>query len=364
MSDKTGIEWTDATWNPIRGCSRVSEGCRNCYAESVAHRFSGKGLPYEGLTTNGKWNGKISLVEEHLEDPLRWKRPRKIFVNSMSDLFHENVPVDYIMRIFEVMEKAHWHTFQILTKRAARMVDVIGGSSGAGLDAPPLPNVWLGVSVENQKAADERIPLLLQVPAAVRWLSCEPLLGRIDNIFQQYPCTKCGKRSHAEVWLDRCNHCSAKMEIPPLNVRNAPKSDFDLAGFAAIDWVVAGGESGDGARPMHPDWARSLRDQCQAAGVPYFFKQWGEWAPFFHVRDELKLKLPKSKNGKSFNYGAFLDKPCDLEPKFKAEGQFIPGLIMVDNPSMVRVGKKDANGETLRILDGRTWDEYPQAVTA
>lgn len=277
MADRSAIEWTEATWNPLRGCSRVSAGCQHCYAERVAARFSGPGMPYEGLihpSTRG-WNGTVRLVPEVLDQPLRWKRPRRIFVNSMSDLFHESVSDATIAAVFGVMAAAPQHTFQVLTKRPERALrwfagmadhpreklhECVKGALGyhhpcrpaINAGAWPLPNVWLGVSVEDQAAADERIPLLLQCPAAVRWLSCEPLLGRVDL------------RSH-------------------LKSRATPGPDHqfgDRLGHAGrLHWIVAGGESGPGARPMHPDWARSLRDQCAAAGVPFFFKQWGEWAP-------------------------------------------------------------------------------------
>lgn len=279
MGDTTGIEWTDSTWNPIRGCSRVSEGCRNCYAERVAARFSGPGLPYDGLaglkviTSNPDepggelrpyWTGKVAIAHAHLADPLRWKRPRRIFVNSMSDLFHDNVSDETIAGIFGIMAAAPHHTFQVLTKRPKRMLewfrwvtpnefdvlhchadDVL---SSAGIDIPdrwrllryyasdehawrwPLPNVWMGVTVENQAAAIERIPFLRVTPAAVRFLSCEPMLERLN-----------------------------------------------LAGMLeGVHWVIAGGESGPKARPMRYEWARTLREQCEVAGVPYFFKQWGE----------------------------------------------------------------------------------------
>lgn len=275
MADRSTIEWTEATWNPMRGCSRVSDGCKHCYAERVAARFAGPGMPYEGLihpSTRG-WNGTVRLVPEALDQPLRWKRPRRIFVNSMSDLFHESVPPSVIAAIFAVMASAPQHTFQVLTKRPERawfwfdwmltqtrdkLHECLKGAMGyhhprrpAINGIPwPLPNVWLGVSVENQAAADKRIPLLLQCPAAVRWLSCEPLLGPIDFFASSGVWSELGY----EPWLNR-----------PI--------------LGDVHWLVAGGESGPGARPMHPDWARTLRDQCAAAGVPFFFKQWGEWSP-------------------------------------------------------------------------------------
>jgi len=294
--DNTGIEWTDSTWNPVRGCARVSEGCRNCYAESIAARFSGPGKPYEGLIhpkTRG-WNGKVRLVPEALQIPWRWSRGRRIFVNSMSDLFHEDVPFEFIAAVFFVMAHTTRHTYQILTKRPARMLEFfewareddtgvweaeriseVGGEHPAvkalgwepwregkrhgGYDncGPGFPyeNVWIGVSVEDQVAADERIPLLLQTPAAVRFLSCEPLLGPLSLR-----------------WLPAFDGNAIKP-------RERGESTDHLDGLRKLDWVIAGGESGHGARPMHPDWARKLRDECSAASVPFFFKQWGEWLP-------------------------------------------------------------------------------------
>lgn len=290
MADKTGIEWTDATWNPLRGCSRVSEGCRHCYAEGVAKRFSGPGLPYDGLIAKGgQWNGEIKLVPELLDQPLRWRRPRRIFVNSMSDLFHENVPDTYIDKVFAVMAMAHWHTFQVLTKRPERMRSYFadmkhsfdrGFNVCAFFNAKDddidriakvpqgLPNVWLGVSVEDQAAAEVRIPLLLQTPAAVRWISAEPLLGALDlTSIDMLPGVQ-----HEDV-LCHLNALTGVIAGP----------DDQLP---ALDWVVVGGESGAGARVMQSDWAHSLRDQCAAAGVPFLFKQWGEWAPNWFNDDQ------------------------------------------------------------------------------
>jgi protein gp37 len=276
------IQWTDEVWNPVRGCTRVSEGCRNCYAERLAAspRLSGPGKAYEGLathTTNGpRWTGKVQLVEDALTKPLHWKGPRKVFVNSMSDLFHEDVPYSFIDRVFAVMALAPQHQFQILTKRPAVMMkyfaivtgtDRIGDAvrtlnrdglnpdkrchPAAALHQWPLPNVWLGVSVEDQATANERIPNLLVTPATVRFLSCEPLLGSVD--------------------------------LESLDINDW--KPFDCLGIAIgdtenkIDWVITGGESGPNARPVHPDWLRSLRDQCARAAVPFFFKQWGEYRP-------------------------------------------------------------------------------------
>jgi protein gp37 len=282
MGDKTGISWTDASWNCIRGCSRVSEGCRHCYAETMAGRFSDPGQPYHGLVTlrkgkvKPKWNGKIDFIPKHLLDPLRWQKPRRIFVNSMSDIFHENLSFEHIAAIFAVMLLAKQHKFQVLTKRSKRMKEffawagtltmpqLIGYAYRALKDHPeelktlaradrdlgaytwPLPNVWLGVSVENQEAADERIPDLIACPAAVRFLSCEPLIGQV--ILQGDSVSESGGM-HSRKYLR------------------------GIEGDQRIHWVIAGCESGPGMRPCDHRWLRSLRDQCKAAGTKYFLKQ-------------------------------------------------------------------------------------------
>jgi protein gp37 len=291
MSDDSKIEWTDATWNPVRGCSRVSDGCRHCYAERVAARFSGPGMPYEGLIKFGKpssvrdprWSGEVRMVPEHLAAPLRWRRPRRVFVNSMSDLFHESLPDSAIDRVFAVMMVSSLHatrgghTFQSLTKRAKRMREYltdpgtqerVARAAGTMMEdgdgwfdaiafrkeglAHPL--IWLGASVENQAAADERIPELLRTPAAVRWLSCEPLLGPVEIR---------GER-------DRCGDCDPCLGGAPCSVTGTHLNALHPDG---INWIVAGCESGPGARPCDVAWLRSLRDQCAAAGVAFFLKQ-------------------------------------------------------------------------------------------
>ncbi len=285
MAESTKIEWTDATWNPITGCSVVSPGCTNCYAMKLAGTRLKHHPTRAGLTTDSKagpvWNGQVRFNESMLLDPLKWRRPRMIFVCAHGDLFAENVPDEWIDQVFAVMALAPQHTFQVLTKRPERMREymtsphaatriydivmdmVVVDGAKAILTTPethdiapdgnkvrlgvwPLPNVWLGVSVEDQKRADERIPVLLETQAAIRWISAEPLLGMLDV------------RRHIEM---------AHLD-----------SELGLSN-PGIDWVVAGGESGPGARPMHPDWARSLRDQCAAAEVPFLFKQWGEYIP-------------------------------------------------------------------------------------
>jgi protein gp37 len=275
MSAETGIEWTDRTWNPIRGCSRVSEGCRNCYAERVAFRFSGPSLfgdgkpaPYAGLVErrNGRpaWTGAIRVVEDAILEPLSWRKPARVFVNSMSDLFHEGVSDETLDRIFAVMALAPRHTFQVLTKRPARARAYLEARSrsatvwkgaaralgyalefdGVSLVPFPLPNVWIGTSVEDQATADARIPVLLETPAAVRFVSAEPLLGPVD--------------------LDRGGWSLLEPMKSPTGKRRP-----------GLDWVIVGGESGPGARPCDVRWVSAIVGDCQAAGVPVFVKQLG-----------------------------------------------------------------------------------------
>lgn len=287
MSDKTGISWTDATWNPVIGCTKVSAGCDNCYAIRTARRMTANPNPlvsqaYAGTEAGGEWTGKVNLLANRLDQPLRWRKPRRIFVNAQSDLFHKEVPDDFIARVFAVMALAPQHTFQVLTKRHGRMRSLLSsedfprlvfahayhngaediGDADWGHEDWPLSNVWVGVSVEDQATADLRIPALLDTPAAVRLLSCEPLLGPMDlQMAVPRPCT-CGP---GQTFL--------------IGETRAHKTGCPALRWPFPDWVIVGGESGPGARPMHPDWARSLRDQCAPVGVPYFFKQWGEHGP-------------------------------------------------------------------------------------
>lgn len=312
MADKSAIEWTNATWNPVRGCTRVSEGCRNCYAERIAARFSGPGMPYEGLaesTAQGpRWNGAVRLVPEHLADPLKWKRPRRIFVNSMSDLFHEGLSFEEIAAVYAVMAAAAQHTFQILTKRPERALafnrhrfgletcadsvareaessaEIVWDSRGSNVDLYraesgsrrevanrrpwpgwPLPNIHLGVSVEDQTAADRRIPVLLECPAAVRFVSYEPALDAVD--FTRLPLRREEGAMAQRQTLER------ESFRPP--TINALKGYSDNGDERRIDWVIVGGESGPGARPFDLAWARQIVEQCGAAGVPVFVKQLG-----------------------------------------------------------------------------------------
>jgi protein gp37 len=219
MSDRSHIEWTDATWNPVRGCTKITPGCAHCYAETFAERFRGvPGHPYEQ-------GFDLRLVPEKLAEPLRWRRSRMIFVNSMSDLLHKDVPDDYIVQVGRMMDSAPWHTFQVLTKRADRLLELLQTKLTF---AARRPHIWWGVSVENRKHGLPRVTRLQASPAGIRFLSIEPLLEALG----------------------------------PLDLRG-------------ISWVIVGGESGPGARPLKAGWVRQIRDQCSSANVPFFFKQWG-----------------------------------------------------------------------------------------
>jgi protein gp37 len=239
MSEHSTIEWTDATWNPIRGCTKISPGCAHCYAEVFAERFRGvPGHPYEQ-------GFDLRLIPGKLAEPFTWGKPKRVFVNSMSDLFHKDVPVDYIVEVCKVMRKANWHTYQILTKRSERLRDLLQGPLGfASLE----PHIWWGVSVEDRAHGLPRIDQLREAPARMRFLSVEPLLEDLGEI--------------------------------------------NLAG---VDWVIVGGESGHGARPMQKEWVLSIRDQCVQAGVPLFFKQWGG--------------IRKSKAGRELDGRTYDDQP-------------------------------------------------------
>jgi protein gp37 len=282
MAD-TAIEWSDAVWNPLAGCTRVSAGCQACYAERLAHRVAAMGhVKYHGLTrkvgSEVRWTGEVRFVEEALDLPLRWKKPRRIFVNSMSDLFHEKVTDEWIDRIFRTMVVAQQHTYQILTKRPERMREYIVSHQPA-VGAWPPSWIHLGVSVENQETADERIPLLLQTPAAVRFLSVEPLLGPVD----------------LTPWLAH--------ELTPddklmLAFAGGARTTEDLQRMARrIDWIIVGGESGPGARPCDIAWIRSVVAQAKAAGVPVFVKQLGRWVLGDHAGFRVNHWLMKDGRG-------------------------------------------------------------------
>jgi protein gp37 len=251
---ETKISWTDETWNPIVGCSKISEGCQNCYAEKMAHRLACMGVDgYDRAVASGpnefisQWSGTAAFVESRLDKPLKRKKPTTYFVCSMGDLFHESVPDEWIDKVFAVMARCPQHTFQVLTKRADRMLDYFHSPLGgipwkANRDwYEPLPNVMLGVTAENQATADERIPILLCTPAAARFVSVEPMLGPVD-----------------------VGRAASKIYNHPLG---------GMSGGPKIGWVICGCESGPKRRPMYLDWARDLQQQCETAGVPFFMKQ-------------------------------------------------------------------------------------------
>lgn len=357
----SSIEWTDATWNPIVGCTKVSAGCKHCYAEKMSIRLAlmanadeangrnpgRKGHYREVVDLQAKrWNRRVPLVPEALGDPLRWKKPRRVFVNSMSDLFHEEVPDSYIDKVFAVMALCPGHSFQVLTKRPTRAKEYLLSLAGdvpnrlffAHQDIPkprrwkggefpgwPLPNVWLGASIEDRDTADERIIHLVQSPAAVRFLSCEPLLGWIDL----EPYLWATGATTAGPFFDALgHHRGGSGGIGGQAITSFPTGD--------LHWVIAGGESGPGARPMHPDWARSLRDQCSAAGVPFFFKQWGAFRPV--------------ETGDGDGPGEVVDLSIDggIGPREDWGRESTNAL-------MIRVGKHVAGAE----LDGRLHQEWP-----
>lgn len=355
MADGTHIEWTDATWNPVTGCSVVSPGCTNCYAMKLAGGRLRHHPSRKGLTRNSKagpvWTGEVRFNEAELLKPLSWKRPRKIFACAHGDLFHPDVPDAWIDQVFAVAALCPHHVVQVLTKRSARMREYMSKAAGRIADAIialrrqrgddgvvvplphvapgapwwPLPNVWLGVSAEDQERADERLPDLLATPAAVRFLSAEPLLGPIDLTAAWHT----ENALSSECW-GQCGWCPAGH--PPLhNCQNGRPSLYEGRFQSGLDWVIVGGESGPGARPMHPDWARLIRDACADAGVAFHFKQHGAW------------------KGLEAGDGEW---PTD-------SGSFIrltfEGERAADGWPMQRVGKKFAG----RVLDGVTHDAFP-----
>jgi protein gp37 len=363
MADRSKIEWTDASWNPIRArnkttgrtgwhCEHVSEGCRNCYAEGFNRRL-GTGLAFKPGALSHE-DAELFLDESLLTQPLRWKRPRRIFVCSMTDLFSRFVPDEWIDKIFAVMALCPQHTFQVLTKRSERMknyvsaivetfhaspigmderfgglcVDLSGSPCAAGAFEEidwPLPNVWLGISAEDQGTADRRIPELLRTPSAMRFVSLEPLLGPIDLTWLAEPDDDKDGVIDALTgrnWIEETSGSATLQRV----WRHPGQCWKRFVGdpYFHLDWVIVGGESGPNARPMHPEWARSLRDQCIAAGAAFFFKQWGEWAPANSA------------------FGA------DVAEQLAA-------LQIDDRPDSWRVGKRAAG----RLLDGIEHDAFP-----
>lgn len=329
------IEWTDKTINPAVGCSPVSAACDHCYAARMATRLAGNpkaAQRYVGVVRDGAWTGQVNLFPEVMKQSLRRKVPTRFFVGSMTDLFHPSVPLHFLDKVFAYMCLAPQHTFQILTKRPGRMREyLLGMFMTAGwkrrlqMQLPPelqrsqewrdcrspLGNVWLGVTVEDQATADARIPELLKTPAAVRFISVEPMLGPVD--------------------LSAVRYCAD----PVLGMK------------WGLDWVICGGETGPGARPMHPDWARLLRDQCAASGVPFFFKQWGEFRP--------KKKASPVEDTRKFRDGDVYAVESDGRHE---EWIYDPEVFpwSEDMWWMDRIGKKKAG----RILDGQEWNEFPE----
>jgi protein gp37 len=316
MSGPTKIEWADAVWNPVTGCTKVSAGCTNCYAARQAKRFAGRfGYPAEHPFA-------VTLHPDRLDEPLRWRKPRRIFVCSMSDLFHPDVPFDFIARLWDTMFDALMggygedgkHKFLILTKRPERFLEFaqwMKGQKGRRID---YPGVWLGTSIEDQATADERIPRLLRCPAAVRFVSYEPPLGPVDLHSLAL------SEAKPSGFIDALGSQSGEFSFQSHRVGDLP----------SLDWVIAGGESGPKARPAHPDWFRSVQSQCQAAGVPFFFKGWGEWVPRATPARREDAKWP----------------PVPYRPGCPDE---LPWAWMD------RVGKKAAG----RLLDGVEHNAYP-----
>ncbi len=298
----TKIEWTNRTWNPIIGCSKCSPGCDNCYAEKMAKRIVLMNRNNEtrdnylsALNQYLNWNNHAVFCRNIINKPFRWKKPSMIFVCSMGDLFHESVPFGSIRTVFNVIYDNPHHTFQILTKRPERMAEFFNW-----LYQPvTFPNLWLGVTAENQEQADKRIPILLQIPAAIRFVSVEPMLGPVD-VMKYLVAPAGGTPEETEIYHDW------------------------------IDWIICGGETGPKARPMHPDWVRSLRDQCRVTGIPFFFKSWGEWL-------------------NSYDFGANLSKLYSKKKKLPLYFNF------PDATGMNKVGKKLAG----HLLDGVEYHQFP-----
>ena len=341
----TKIEWVTnldgtkgETWNPITGCTKISEGCQNCYAERMSKRLAGRcGYPKENPFA-------VTLHPDKLDQPLKWKKPRMIFVCSMGDLFHDDVPNKFIYDVWDVMVLNKQHIFLVLTKRPDRMKSFIEklmtnrmnyastfGNTLEGKEArrwaqKPVQNIWLGVTAENQQRADERIPILLQIPAAVRFISVEPMLGSVDVSYYLSYCGSCNAPINKMDPSWRWNGICWEHKCPS----NHPLLGY-FAAYTGVDWVICGGETGPGARPMHPEWARSLRDQCQAAGTPFFFKQWGKYISISQMPED--------------TYRAW-----DIHHGTEVGWEH-------DKP-VWKVGKKFAG----RLLDGREHNEYPEVT--
>lgn len=385
------IEWTGLTWNPIVGCSLASTGCAKCYAigeawrkmfhpnEAVAAKFAG--TVEKSKTGQLLWTGKVNFSEPALLAPLSRKKPTTWFVNSLSDLFHENVTIEQIDRIFAVMAMCPQHRFQVLTKRADRMRDYLSDPAWRGrvsdivcgwpLDElghgneyiadwrltahAPLPNVWLGVSVENQAAANDRIPALLHTPAVIRFLSCEPLVGAVDLTCVDINGDAEMDAVNPRLWADEIENwrgTADEWEDDFADWFGRRPDQVSGTMHPTLDWVICGGESGSGARPMHPNWARSLRDQCAEAGVPFFFKQWGEHCPLHGGLPPIPRRhIGWMQDDGRVEYDVSEDRTLEMADQ---EHQADRTLYTMT----VRVGKKAAG----RLLDGGTHDAMPEAA--
>jgi protein gp37 len=319
----TKIEWCDRVWNPVTGCSPISPGCDHCYAARMARRLRGRcGYPDDKPF-------RVTVHPDKLELPLKWQKPQRVFVNSMGDLFHEDVLDEFIAAVFATIFAAHQHIFMILTKRPERMKKWIDRFAVKEDGTPTCNNLWLGVTVENQEQ-DWRIKYLLDTPAAVRLVSIEPMLGVMDISPYLRIMRQCD--GHA-AW--ECNE--------------------DCLYRPKLDMVICGGETGPGARLLHPDWVRSLRDQCVAADVPFFFKQWGEWKECDYMGEDFGAPYTDSQciNGELWD----LDK-CDDEGRLYSSGDN-PICPKCKGKGFVRVGKK----HTGSIIDGQEWRQFPEVAT-
>lgn len=302
----TKIEWTNESWNPVIGCTKVSPGCKNCYAERMAYRLahieSTNGYGEVITKRNGKWNGTLLIQAHQLNKPFIWKKPRMIFVCSMGDLFHPDLPFEFIDQVFDIIQQTPRHTYQILTKRPEIMLRYFHDRN----ILIPYNNAWLGVSAENQKWLEDRVTYLYFIPAVIRFVSLEPLIGPV--------------------------------------ILNGKTSLVGYNFLPKLDWVIVGGESGPNARPMHPDWVKSIRDQCQEASVPFFFKQWGEWRPSedSDMGDISKWLYVRSDSSIS-------EYPLTSHPYDAKE-------LVTHYELMYRAGKKQASHK----LDGKEHNEFPK----
>jgi protein gp37 len=263
----TKVEWAQKSWNPVTGCTKASPGCLNCYAERMAKRLAGR-YGYPAVEPFA-----VTLHPDRLDEPRHWKKPSRVFVCSMGDLFHADVPAEYVDEVFQVMADCPQHTFLVLTKRPENIQEKLYGHIGLLGGGDFLPNVWFGVTAENQAAADARIPILLQTPAAKRFVSCEPLLDLVDLTSVEWP----NKGGHRVDVLRGGYWCEAGYRgLGPAAQLGANRGGFtNHSDMETLDWVIVGGETGPGARPMRPVWGRSLLEQCKDAAAPFFFKSWG-----------------------------------------------------------------------------------------